>query len=192
MPPVPPVPPTPHIDLGHTVLAVPVPALDAYVRDRTRHYDIAYLADDPMFGQAHVTLVGPWRRSPSTADLGLVNELVAATEPFDFSLTELGVFTDGTIHIAADPAAQFAGMTAELVRMFPDHQPYGGRFTDIVPHVTLDAVGVGVDVDSVRTSLGSLVPARCRAEVVQLQWWQAGHCHVQHTWQLGPRQEGNN
>lgn len=180
---------TAHVDLGHTVLAVPVPALDPYVRARTRHYDVDYLADDPLFGQAHVTLVGPWRRRPSAADLGLVADLVAGADPFEFSLAELGVFTDGTIHVVADPAEQFAAMTAALVELFPDHQPYEGRFVDIVPHVTLDAVGPGVDVDSVRASLATLVPVRCRAEVVQLQWWQAGACHVQRSWRLGAEAE---
>lgn len=177
--------PASYVDPGHTVLAVPVPQLDAYVRARTRHYDGAYLADDPEFGQAHVTLLAPWEREPAADDLQVVAELVASVEPFEYGLAELGVFADGIVHLLVDPAGSFAAMTRELRRHFPHLVPYDGRFDHVVPHVTLDALGPDVDLESVRASLAGLVPARCRAELVQLQWWQAGHCHVRQTWQLG-------
>lgn len=175
----------PFVDPGHTVLAVPVPALDAYVRARTQHYDADYLAADPQFGQAHVTLLAPWQREPTAADRQIVADLCAAAEPFEYGLAELGVFADGIVHLLADPADRFAAMTRELRRKFPGNVPYDGQFDHLVPHVTLDALGPGVDTESVRSSLGELVPLRCRAELVQLQWWQAGRCHVQQTWQLG-------
>ena len=185
--------PASYVDPGHTVLAVPVPELDAYVRARTRHYDRAYLADDPEFGQAHVTLLAPWERDPAAADLQVIAELVAGVEPFEYGLAELDVFADGIVHLLADPPDRFAAMTPQLRRQFPRHVPYDGQFDHVVPHVTLDALGPGVELESVRVSLSGLVPARCRAEVVQLQWWQAGHCHVQQTWQLGqpPPKESN-
>ncbi|WP_456697131.1 2'-5' RNA ligase family protein [Aeromicrobium sp. P5_D10] len=178
-----------YLDPGHTVLAVPVPELDAYVRARTRHYDAAYEAADPEFGQAHITLLGPWRRAPSAADIDLVSDFARRAEPFEFSLADVAVFPDGIIHLLTDPEERFAAMTAELVELFPDHQPYEGRSPDVVPHLTLDAVGPGVGIDSVRESLTGLVPARCRAEEVQLQWWQAGACHVQRSWRFGVRSE---
>lgn len=176
-----------HLDPGHTVLAVPVPELDAYVRERTAHYDTAYLAADPAFGQAHVTLLGPWLREPSAADIDLVADLACRNEPFEFSLHDLAVFPDGIIHLLTDPDDRFRALTAELGVLFPEHQPYGGRFADVVPHVTLDAVGPGGNLESVRDSLAGLLPARCRADEIQLQWWQAGDCHVQHSWRLGEK-----
>ncbi|MFI5427901.1 2'-5' RNA ligase family protein [Aeromicrobium sp. UC242_57] len=153
-----------YVDHGHTVLAIPVPALDAFVRARTAHYDAAYLAEDPAFGQAHVTVLGPWVREPSERDLALVASYAGSVEPFELTLAELGVFADGIIHLLADPPDRLACMTVELARRFPDHPPYGGRFADVVPHVTLDAVGPGVDVAQVREWLGALVPVTCRAE----------------------------
>lgn len=176
-----------HLDPGHTVLAVPVPELDAYVRARTLHYDPAYLAADPAFGQAHVTLLGPWLREPSAADFELVADLASRNDPFEFSLHNLAVFPDGIIHLLADPDDRFRALTAELVVLFPDYQPYGGRFPEVVPHVTLDANGPGVNLESVRASLAGRLPARCRADEIQLQWWQAGACHVQRSWRLGEK-----
>lgn len=177
--------PAAYIDPGHAVLAIPVPALDEFVRARTSFYDAAYLAADPAFGQAHVTLVAPWRRDPCADDLATVGQLIESWPSFDYLLADIATFDDGIIHLVAEPAGPFTTMIHELVALSPDHQPYGGKFGDLVPHVTLDAVSTTVDVRWVRAELGALIPALCRAEEVQLQWWQAGHCHVKQTWKMG-------
>ncbi len=173
------------MDRGHTVLAVPVPELDDFVRRRTAHYDAAYLSADPHFGQAHVTVLGPWVREPTSADLAIVAGIAAAARPFTYRLARTGVFPNGIIHLLPEPADPFAALTARVWGSFPDHAPYAGQFPDATPHVTLDAVGPGVDEADVRALLGDLVPAHCRADQLQLQWWQAGHCHVRCTWPLG-------
>ena len=167
------------------MLAVPVPALGAFVRARTAHYDPAYLAEDPRFGQAHVTVLGPWLRSPVPEDLAVIGALAAGTACFDYGLAQLGTFPNGVIHLLPDPLGPFTALTAAVVERFPDHPPYGGMFPDPVPHVTLDAVGPGVDEAAVALMLGDLVPVTCRAESIQLQWWQAGACRVLQEWPLG-------
>lgn len=173
------------MDDGHTVLAVPVPQLDTFVRERTAHYDADYLAADPTFGQAHVTVLGPWVRSPSLADLAAVAAIASATRAFDYRLARLGAFPNGIIHLLPEPDGPFRVLTRVVWDRFPGHAPYAGQFPDATPHVTLDAVGPGVDEHAVRMLLGATIPVDCRAEVLQLQWWQAGHCHVQHSWPLG-------
>ena len=45
---------------GHSVLQLPVPALEGWVRDRTAHYDAGFVSADPRFGHAHVTALGPF------------------------------------------------------------------------------------------------------------------------------------
>lgn len=167
------------------MLAVPVPALDEFVRQRTGHYDADYLAADPDFGQAHITVLGPWVRQPSPADLAAVAWIAAQTQPFHYRLEHLGVFPNGIVHLLPEPAEEFQALTRAAMEQFPDYPPYAGAFPAPVPHLTLDAVGPGVDRDVVREMLGERIPVTCRAEVVQLQWWQAGHCHVQQSWQLG-------
>ncbi len=54
---------------GHTCLAVPVPALEDWVRERTAHYDPSFVSTDPGFAHAHLTLLappGPSRRTSPT------------------------------------------------------------------------------------------------------------------------------
>lgn len=174
-----------HVDRGHSVLAVPVPALDGFVRERTAWYDGAYLAEDPHFGQAHVTVLAPWLREPCAEDLATIARIAAAAEPFDYLLAATGVFPNGIIHLVPDPVEPFQGLTQQAWDAFPDHPPYAGHFAGVTPHVTLDAVGPGVDEAHVRDLLGDRIPVTCHADRVQLQWWQAGHCHVRATWHLG-------
>lgn len=174
------------VDPGHTVIAVPVPALDEFVRARTAHYDADYLAPDPAFGQAHVTLLAPWLREPGEDDLALVGEIVHGAEPFDYLLDGVETFPDGTIHLRAQPDEGFRSLTRALVRAFPKHPPYGGRFPgEPVPHVTLDAESGGVDAARVRALLPLGLPVVERAAQVQLQWWAPGRCRVLRRWTLG-------
>ena len=67
--------------MGHTVLAVPAPALEPFVRERTARYDASFVSADPAFSHAHLTILAPWLPSPTAADLDRIGlrppELVA-------------------------------------------------------------------------------------------------------------------
>ncbi|SFB99141.1 2'-5' RNA ligase [Nocardioides terrae] len=169
---------------GHSVLVVPVPQLEPYVVERTRHYDDSFLSADPSFVHAHITLLAPWLAEPSDDDLDRVAKLAAATGPFDFVLAELDVFAGGTIHLTPQPAPPFAALTAELVAAFPQCAPYDGAF-EPVPHLTLDHLLGGVTVEETRVALGDLVPARCRADRISLQWYANHGCRTLAEWGLG-------
>lgn len=181
---------SPYDDPGHTVLAVAVEPLQDYVRARTAHYDAAYLSSDPTFGQAHVTLLAPWVRRPSRSELDRVAAVLAGHRAFDVVLADVRVFPDGIVHARTHPDLPLRALTGSLATEFPEHPPYGGRFgEDVVPHVTLDALGPGVTVESVAADVAGLLPARCPVRTVQLQWWQAGDCHVMHEWALSGAEE---
>ena len=169
---------------GHSVLVVPVPVLEPFVVQRTRHYDDSFLSDDPTFVHAHVTLLAPWLLEPATDDLDRVAKLAAATEPFDFVLSDLRVFPGGTIYLDPVPAEPFAALTAELVAAFPQCPPYDGLF-DAVPHLTVDHRLGGVTAEETRVALGPLLPARCRADRISLQWYANHGCRTLAEWELG-------
>jgi hypothetical protein len=169
---------------GHSVLVVPVPELEPFVVERTRHYDQSFLSEDRSFVHAHITLLAPWLAEPSPDDLERVGKLAAATEPFDFELSTLRVFPGGTIYLDPVPATPFGSLTAELVAAFPQCPPYDGLF-DAVPHLTVDHLLGGVTVEQTRAALGSLLPARCRAERISLQWYANHGCRAITEWGLG-------
>ncbi|TIC88558.1 2'-5' RNA ligase family protein [Nocardioides sp. GY 10113] len=170
--------------MGHSVLVVPVPALEPFVRARWAHYDPAWVSADPAFTHAHVTALSPWREDPDPDALARVARIAAATPAFDFTLAAVDAFPDGTLHTPPAPAAPFADLTARLWSAFPDCPPYGGAFGEgpSVPHVTLDRVADDVSVASVRTALGGTLPAACRAEALEWHWYDEGDCHVRGRW----------
>ena len=161
-------------DPGHTVLQVPVPELETFVRARYEHYDPAYLSADPTHVHAHVTVLGPFVAAPTAEDLARVEAVVAASPPFEFMLAELATFPDGIIHLLPEPAAPFAALTRVVHAEFPEHPPYEGRIDSPVPHLTLDLRSDRVTEASTRALLGSLIPRRCRAERVDLVRYAPG------------------
>jgi hypothetical protein len=169
---------------GHTVLVVPIPELEAYVRARTLFYDASFLSVDPAFVHSHLTLLGPWLPFPSPRDLATVAAIVAGTPAFDYVLSQVAAFPDGLIHLRADDPAPFAALTRALAAAFPQCPPYGGAFPDPVPHVTLDRVADGISIESARADLNGVLPARGRATRVDLQWWANDDCRVLGSWQL--------
>ena len=140
---------------GHSVLQLPVPALEEWVRARTAHYDAGFVSTDPRFGHAHVTALGPFDPAPSDLALATIADLAAATAPIPVRLAELAQFPNGIIHLVPDPDHRLRDLTARLVAAFPDWLPYGGEFgDDVQPHLTVDAASDEVDLDSTAAPAG--------------------------------------
>lgn len=171
---------------GHSVLQLPVPPLEQWVRGRTAHYDVGFVSADPRFGHAHITALGPFDPAPRDDVLDAIATLAAATAPIEVRLAELEQFPRGIIHLVPEPAQLLRDLTARLVVAFPDWPPYGGEFgDDVQPHLTVDAASAEVDLDSTRARLVDVVPVTCVLNRLQLAWWETDHCHVMREWALG-------
>jgi hypothetical protein len=171
---------------GHSVLQLPVPQLEQWVRARTAHYDAGFVSEDPRFGHAHITALGPFDPAPSPEVLAKVAGIAASTAPAAVRLAELAQFPNGIIHLVPEPAAHLSDLTARLVAAFPDHPPYGGEFGDDVrPHLTVDAASDEVDLASTAALLRDVVPVVGVLDTLQLAWWETGRCHVVAQWPLG-------
>ncbi|XGX80237.1 hypothetical protein LQK93_03067 [Terrabacter sp. BE26] len=164
-----------------------MPQLEPFVLARTRHYDADYASGDPGFTHAHVTALGPFLDLDALTDAALaeVGGVAAATEPFDFALEAVDTFPNGIVHLLPEPSAHFAALTAALWSAFPQCPPYAGAFADVVPHLTLDALSDDVTEASTRALVSRHVPVRCRAERLDLAWYEPGGCRLLHSWRLG-------
>lgn len=169
---------------GHTVLQVPVPALEPFVRARHHHYDPEWVSTDPAYVHAHVTALGPWLTRPTPSDLAVVAGVAAATAPFEAVLARVATFANGIIHLVPEPEEPFRVLTRRLTAAFPSCRPYAGEF-DPAPHLTLDARSPTVSEASTRRLLGDLVPARVRVDRLDLAWYATGDCRLLHRWALG-------
>jgi 2'-5' RNA ligase len=178
---------------GHTVLQLPVPALEEWVRARTAHYDGGFVSEDPRFGHAHITALGPFDPAPTPAVLDVVGEIAASTDPVGVRLERLAQFPNGIIHLVPEPDDALRALTATLVAAFPGWPPYDGQFEDVRPHLTVDAASESVDpaadlaVDLASTArlLADVVPVDVVLDRLQLAWWESGSCHVMCEWALG-------
>lgn len=164
---------------------IPVPELNPWMRERTAFYDRSFLAEDPNFVNAHITLLGPWVANPTDDDVAQVQAIAAETPPFEFALERLAAFPGGVIYLVPTPSDPFVALTERLCTAFGDYPPYAGAFEQVVPHLTLDQVGADVSVASVRRSVGDLIPVRTRASRIDLQWWENDACRRLHSWRLG-------
>ena len=97
---------------GHSVLQVPVPGLEPFVRSRTEHYDTDYLSADPAFTHAHVTALGPFLPEVDDEAAATVAAIVAETPAFSFTLERIATFPNGIIHLVPSPTPGSASSPA--------------------------------------------------------------------------------
>jgi len=112
-------------------------------------------ASKPSHGMPpHVTLL-----YPAPGDVDAIGEVLVTFAAFDVVFARLDRFP-GTVWLAPEPAEPFVRVTEALVRRFPEHRPYDGAFTEIVPHLTVAQSAFDDAVSSVEPSL----PLRLRVE----------------------------
>lgn len=169
--------------MGHSVLQVPVPALEQFVRSRTAHYDTDYLSRDPAFVHAHVTVLGPFLDVVDDQAAATVAAIAAKVEPFSIVLERVETFPNGIIHLVPELDEPFRELTRLLWAAYPQCPPYRGEFADVRPHLTLDALGEHVTQESTRAALD--LPAYDVAERIDLAWYAPGGCRVLRSWPLG-------
>ena len=66
------------------------------------------------------------------------------------------------LYLRPEPEAPFRALTAALVAAFPEHQPYGGKYADAIPHATV-AIGDDDVLDPIARSLAGSLPIAARA-----------------------------
>ena len=131
----------------------------------------ARLAGDAMAGlgvPAHVTLLFPFLEPSTIRDVELARlaNVIGACPAFDFALVAVRAFpgdaSRAVVYLAPEPAEPFRRLTRSIWRAWPDHPPYGGAFTELVPHLTIADPAPGVaDLEALARPL---LPLRRRAE----------------------------
>src|SRR5680860_666 len=161
--------------MAHSLLLIPVPEAESVVRTTLERHSPEYLSPDPDETTAHITILNPFADLDSI-DEGLIFELrgfFADVLPFTFRLTSIcdltSSSTSGTTYLSPEPAAPFRMLTHELCRHFPEFPPYGGRFEEVVPHLSVP-IPDGEAVDNLRFELESRLPIVAHAREAALYW----------------------
>lgn len=117
-----------------SALVILVPEAEALVQPFRNRYDPTAAAGMP----AHITSLYPFLPPDhiDAAAIESIGDCVSAISPFDFVLTRTRRFP-GVLYLAPEPDEPFRRITQAIWQRYPQTPPYGGRFPDIVPHLSL-------------------------------------------------------
>jgi 2'-5' RNA ligase len=150
-----------------TAVIVPVPGAAPAV-DRWR--ELTCNAKPSIGVPPHITLLFPFVASVTDDLISDLRTVFAPVTPFEVVLRELERFP-GVAYLVPDPSAPFAGLTAELVRRYPDYPPYGNESFPVVPHLTI-AQGEDAELDRAEAAVASCLPIT--TDVVEAQLLEEG------------------
>jgi 2'-5' RNA ligase len=172
-----------------TALVIRVPEAEALVKAFRDQYDPAAAAGMP----AHVTVLYPFKNLEHIgADvIAVLHSLFSRHPCFRFSLGELQRFPTA-LYLAPHPETPLKALTRAVADRYPETLPYGGNFSDIVPHLTIAHVTDAHRRDEIRDEFqraaeGKL-PIHGSAEQVWLMAKHAGRWRPQRAFALARMQ----
>lgn len=117
-----------------TALVVRVPEAEPAVREWRGRLDHAASEGVP----AHVTVLFPFLPASGidSAALAILGEVFGRHRSFEVAFERCGRLP-GLLYLAPEPDAPFRRLTEAVVDRWPETPPYGGRFDDVVPHLTV-------------------------------------------------------
>jgi 2'-5' RNA ligase len=161
-------------------LAVLVPEAEPLVRSFRDKYDLSAAG----VATAHITLLYPFKH-PSEINQRVTEQLkqcFASFRAFDFSLSTIRRLPGGVLYLAPQPDELFRRLIVAVWECYPETPPYGGKYSGVVPHLTVaqladeqQAEQVAVELE--RASQG-LLPIHATARQIALMDTLTG------SWQL--------
>jgi 2'-5' RNA ligase len=159
------------IGVAETALLVPVPAAEPVVERHRLAHDPAAVGGVP----AHITILYPFVPPPALDDSveRKVAEVLHGFSAFAFELRDVRRFPGGALYLAPEPVEPFIALTNAFAVRWPEHPPYDGSFTEIVPHLTV-AMTPGAPVHEIARELDGGLPIASRADEVWLMEGRKG------------------
>jgi hypothetical protein len=117
-----------------TALIVKTPELEPLVHQWRQQFD--YSAE---FGvPAHITVLYPFldRSLIDSQTLARLKTIFGAHPTFDLRFEGFGRFTD-LLYLAPIPSDPLEALTQAVAKQWPEKPPYGGKYPDNSPHVTI-------------------------------------------------------
>jgi len=170
-----------------SALVVLVPEAEAVAKPFRDQYDPSAAAGMP----AHVTLLYPFKapRAVDNITLGKLRDCFARFEPIQFSLSAIRRFPIEVLYLAPEPDEPFRQLTLSIWNLFPETPPYGGKWPDIIPHLSVAQLAneqqlTAIAADFAMASQRKL-PIRAIASKVALMDTRSGHWSVRAMFSLG-------
>jgi len=116
----------------------------------------------------HVTILFPFMPVAlfGPAVRGELAAIAAAHVPFHVRFRRVGRFP-GVVYLAPEPAEPFSRLTEAVVARYPGFPPYGGAFSDVIPHLTIAESG-DAPLDEIAERAGAALPFGYRATALEV------------------------
>src|SRR5262245_61960339 len=144
--------------LDESALVLLVPEAEHLVKSFRDRYDPSAAAGVP----AHITLLYPFK-PPDTVDeavLAWLHRCFQRFTPFRFTLAPIRRFIDGVLYLAPEPDEPFRQLVLAIWDQYPETPPYGGKWPDIVPHLSVARRNDQQQLDLIATAFAQ--PSRGR------------------------------
>jgi 2'-5' RNA ligase len=169
---------------AETALICKIPEVERYIAHYRERYDPPARRRVP----AHVTVLYPFLplSGIDATVVAQLHEVAAGVRCFDYRLLELRRFPV-SLYLAPQPDDSFSALTAAVWRSFPDYPPFAGKFSTVVPHVTV-AHGDEPTLCEIEVELRIALPGggvRARCQDMVLIEDSRGHWEEMHRFALG-------
>jgi 2'-5' RNA ligase len=120
--------------IGETALLVKTPKLEPLVHHWRQQFDYSAAFGVP----AHITVLYPFldRSHIDSQVLARLKNIFNSHRTFDLRFEGFGRFTD-LLYLAPIPPDPLEALTQAIVKQWPEKRPYGGKYPNNAPHVTI-------------------------------------------------------
>jgi hypothetical protein len=169
---------------GMTALVVAVPEAEPVVGRWRARYDRSAAAGV----HAHITVLIPFLDMDriDTTVLDELTRMFAAHRTIDTEFRRTARWPS-MLYLPPEPAAPFGRLTADVVARWPDHPPYGGRYADTSPHLTVAIHQPDSVLDRIDEDLSPRLPFSSTITHVDLVAFEGRTWHRRHSFELGRR-----
>ena len=169
-----------------SALVILVPEAESLVKPFGDKYDPSAAKGCP----AHVTLLYPFKPPVeiTEADLDNLKRCFSRFPPFHFTLLSTRRFSN-TLYFAPQPDEPFRQLTFTIWDCYPETPPYGGVYSDVVPHLTVADQLPDEQLNRIAAELGEAskdkLPISTEADDVALLDTKSGRWQVRTRFRLG-------
>ncbi|MEV7729338.1 2'-5' RNA ligase family protein [Streptomyces sp. NPDC087917] len=150
---------------GRTGLIVRIPEAESAVRRWRERLDPSAQAGVP----AHVTVIFPFldeSRIDSVVYSALA-DVLGRHQAFDLRFERCGRLPEVS-YLVPEPDTQLRQLTEAVADRWPEAPPYGGRFTEILPHLTIAQGQEDAVLEKIEADLAGRLPFTSRVSSVEL------------------------
>jgi|SRR6516164_233607 hypothetical protein len=118
-----------------STLVILAPDAEGLVQSFRDRYDPAAKAGMP----AHITLLYPFKSREEIDGLVLdtLSHCFSHFQQFKYTLMTINQFPGQTLYLVPEPEDPFRALTLGIWRCYPETPPYRGRYSTIIPHLTV-------------------------------------------------------